>query len=45
MIFIEDILQLHTASIVKYGGSHGIRDEGLLQMRRIFLTSISRPAI
>ncbi len=37
MIFIEDILQLHTASIVKYGGSHGIRDEGLLQ------SAIGRP--
>lgn len=37
MITVEDILQLHTLSINKYGGSHGLRDEGLL------LSAIARP--
>ena len=31
MITKEDILKLHTISIERYGGSDGIRDEGLLE--------------
>ena len=29
MISLSDILKLHELSIQKYGGSHGVRDEGL----------------
>ncbi len=31
MISKEEVLRLHHLSIVKYGGSDGIRDEGLLE--------------
>ncbi len=31
MIQLNDILELHEQSIKLYGGSMGIRDEGLLQ--------------
>lgn len=31
MIFIDDILELHKKSIEDFGGSHGIRDIGLLE--------------
>ena len=37
MILLEDILQLHELSIEKYGGSHGLRDLGLLA------SAIARP--
>jgi death-on-curing protein len=37
MILLEDILSLHQFSIEKYGGSHGIRDSGLLE------SAIARP--
>ena len=37
MILLEDVLQLHQLSIEKYGGSHGLRDLGLLQ------SAIARP--
>jgi|SRR6185312_695868 death-on-curing protein len=37
MILLEDILNLHQFSIEKYGGSHGIRDSGLLE------SAIARP--
>lgn len=37
MISLTDILQLHEYSIDEYGGSRGVRDEGLL------LSAISRP--
>jgi death on curing protein len=30
MILIEDILNLHSKSINDFGGSHGVRDDGLL---------------
>ena len=30
MISLSEILKLHELSIQKYGGSHGVRDEGLL---------------
>ena len=37
MILLEDILMLHKFSIEKYGGSHGLRDSGLLE------SAIARP--
>ena len=37
MITKEVILKLHELSIIKYGGSQGIRDEGLME------SAISRP--
>jgi len=37
MILFEDILNLHKFSIQKYGGSHGLRDSGLLE------SAIARP--
>ncbi|NOT92046.1 type II toxin-antitoxin system death-on-curing family toxin [Ferruginibacter sp.] len=37
MIVKEVILKLHELSIIKYGGSHGIRDEGLME------SAIARP--
>lgn len=37
MILLEDLLNLHKFSIEKYGGSHGIRDLGLLE------SAIARP--
>ncbi len=37
MISIKDILKLHELSITKYGGSHGIRDIGLLE------SAVARP--
>lgn len=37
MITKEIILQLHELSIKEYGGSHGLRDEGLME------SAISRP--
>ncbi len=37
MISIEDVMQLHQLSIDKFGGSHGLRDEGLLS------SAVSRP--
>ncbi|RYD81801.1 MAG: type II toxin-antitoxin system death-on-curing family toxin [Sphingobacteriales bacterium] len=37
MITKEDVLKLHHLSIEKYGGAHGIRDEGLLD------SAIARP--
>lgn len=37
MILLEDILRLHEFSIEKYGGSHGLRDSGLLE------SAIARP--
>ena len=37
MILINDILELHEKSIVDFGGSHGIRDIGLLE------SAIARP--
>lgn len=37
MILLEDILQIHKYSIEKYGGSHGLRDSGLLE------STIARP--
>ena len=37
MILLEDILRLHQFSIEKYGGSHGLRDSGLLE------SAIARP--
>ncbi len=37
MILLEDILNLHKLSIEKYGGSHGLRDSGLLE------SAIARP--
>ncbi len=37
MIAIQDILALHIASVEKFGGSHGIRDLGLLE------SAIARP--
>lgn len=37
MIQLTDVLLLHQKSIDKYGGSHGIRDEGML------LSAIARP--
>ncbi len=37
MILLEDVLQLHKLSIEKYGGSHGLRDLGLLE------SAIARP--
>ena len=37
MILLEDILKLHKFSIQKYGGSHGLRDSGLLE------SAIARP--
>lgn len=37
MILIEDILELHQNSINDFGGSHGIRDKGLLE------SAIARP--
>jgi death on curing protein len=37
MILKADILKLHELSIKKYGGSQGIRDEGLLD------SAIARP--
>ena len=30
----EQVLMLHHQLIERYGGSHGIRDEGLLEFRR-----------
>ena len=30
-ITLEDVLAIHTHQIDKYGGSHGIRDPGLLE--------------
>jgi death-on-curing protein len=37
MIILEDILNLHTRSIDDFGGSDGIRDQGLLE------SAIARP--
>jgi len=37
MIIKESILKLHELSIIKYGGSQGIRDEGMME------SAISRP--
>jgi len=37
MISVEDILVLHSRSIIDFGGSHGIRDHGLLE------SAIARP--
>jgi death-on-curing protein len=37
VILINDILELHEKSIVDFGGSHGIRDIGLLE------SAIARP--
>ena len=37
MISLSDILKLHEMSIQKYGGSLGVRDEGLLD------SAIARP--
>lgn len=37
MITKEEVLKLHHLSIKKYGGSHGVRDEGLLE------SAIARP--
>ena len=37
MISLSEILKLHELSIQKYGGSHGVRDEGLLD------SAIARP--
>ena len=37
MILLEDILKLHELSIERFGGSHGIREPGLLE------SAISRP--
>lgn len=37
MISIDDILQLHKLSIEKFGGSHGLRDFGLLE------SAVARP--
>jgi death-on-curing protein len=37
MILIDDVLKLHDASIVDFGGSKGIRDLGLLE------SAIARP--
>ncbi len=37
MILLEDILLLHKLSIDSFGGSHGIRDSGLLE------SAIARP--
>lgn len=37
MIIIDDILQLHSKSIIDFGGSDGIRDIGLLE------SAIARP--
>ena len=37
MISIEDVLDLHEKSINDYGGSHGIREKGLLE------SAIARP--
>ncbi len=37
MISKKEILELHKLSIKKYGGSHGLRDEGLLE------SAIARP--
>lgn len=37
MISKNEILQLHKLSIEKYGGAHGIRDEGMLE------SAIARP--
>ncbi|MCW3081281.1 type II toxin-antitoxin system death-on-curing family toxin [Segetibacter sp.] len=31
MIFLEDILELHNKSIIDFGGSHGVRDLGLVE--------------
>jgi death on curing protein len=37
MILLDDILQLHTDSVKKYGGAEGIKDIGLLE------SAIARP--
>jgi death-on-curing protein len=37
MIVKETLLKLHELSIIKYGGSMGIRDEGLME------SAIARP--
>ena len=37
MILVEDILKLHQASIIDYGGGEGVRDIGLLE------SAIARP--
>ena len=37
MLSIESVLKMHKLSIIKYGGSDGIRDEGLLE------SAIARP--
>lgn len=37
MILIEDILEVHEKSIRDFGGSHGLRDKGLLE------SAIARP--
>lgn len=37
MILLEDILQLHSFSVQKYGGAEGVRDLGLLK------SAIARP--
>ena len=39
MILLEEVLVYHTALIKKYGGSDGIRDDGLL------LSALARPFI
>ncbi|PZF71387.1 type II toxin-antitoxin system death-on-curing family toxin [Taibaiella soli] len=37
MITKEDVLQLHTLSIEHYGGSHGVRDTGMME------SAVNRP--
>ena len=37
MILLEDILELHNKSIIDFGGSHGVRDLGLVE------SAIARP--
>jgi death on curing protein len=37
MILIDDVLELHESSINDFGGSHGVRDKGLLE------SAIARP--
>jgi death-on-curing protein len=37
MILLEDILELHNKSILDFGGSHGVRDLGLVE------SAIARP--
>ena len=43
MIDFEDVLDIHKFLMTKYGGTHGVRDEGLLQsaLARPFQTFVS----